>query len=127
MTQNAVLSLGDMVQKLAELVWQFDCEVREGELKILTSQNVPSPGAKRRQHGWEPVGQVWIDKSREGEAKIWEVYDSAPDYLKPLKGRPFPSKPVLLNAIRRASFQHNAKELLKGYLSAEIKQLEDDG
>lgn len=124
MTKKAVLSLVDMVQDLTALVWRFDCKVTEGRLQI-TSQNFPYPGTHRRQHGWEDIGEV--RQSGNSPAEIVNLANNAPVYLKPLEGESFPSKPVLLNAVRRESFRHKAKELLKDYLSAEIKQLEDDG
>ena len=124
MTQKAVLSLGNVIQDLAEIVWQFDCKEAGGELQI-TSETSPYPGTNRRQHGWKAVGEV--RQSGNSPVEIVDVYDNAPPYLEPLKNESFPSKPLLLNAVRRASFQHRAKELFVAYLSAEIKQLADDG
>ena len=108
-----------IVQELTELIWEFDCKEAEGKLKII-NQPTPYLGRIRRDGAWKTVGKIGYP------AKIVEVYDNAP-YLKSLENESFPSKPVLLNAVRRESFRHRAKEWFVAYLSAEIKQLTDEG
>lgn len=124
MTKKAVPSLGDVIQDLTALVWQFDCREANGRL-LITNETHPYPGDTRRQHGWKKVGKV--RQYGNSPATIVEVYDNAPVYLNPLKNKSFPSKPVLLNAVRCESFRHRAKELFVAYLSAEIKKLTDEG
>ena len=119
----------DIIQELSEHVGRFDCkaEPKRGKkiLQINSRLGNKPLGDFRRQDGWEEAGE--IRQYGKSEATIVNVAPSAPDYLKPLEGESYKSVPVLLNAIRREAFRHEAKEVFRNYLSAAIKQLEDDG
>ena len=120
----------DIIQALSEHVERFDCKVerdkRQGKILQINSRLGNKPlGNFRRQDGWEKVGD--IRQFEKGSATLENVAPSAPPYIKPLEGKPYKSAPVLLNAIRREAFRHEAKKVFRNYLSADIKQLEDDG
>ena len=120
----------DIIQDLSEHVGRFDCkdgyDKRRRKILQINSQLGNKPlGDFRRQDGWEKVGD--IRQFEKGPAMLENIAPSAPSYIKPLEGETYKSVPVLLNAIRREAFRHEAKKVFRNYLSAEIKQLEDDG
>ena len=118
----------DIIQDLSEHVGRFDCKegYKRGKkiLQINSRLGNKPLGDFRRQDGWEKVGD--IRQFEKGPATLENVVHSAPPYIKSLEGKPYKSVPVLLNAIRREAFRHEAKEVFRNYLSAEIKKLEDD-
>ena len=56
----------------------------------------------------EKVGD--IRQFEKGPATLMNVVPGAPLYIKPLEGKTYKSVPVLLNAIRREAFRHEAKK-----------------
>ena len=119
----------DIIQDLSEHVERFDCKVankRRGKILQINRQLGNKPlGEFRRQDGWEEVGD--IRQFEKGPATLVNVVPGASPYIKPLEGKTYKSVPVLLNAIRCEAFRHEAKKVFRNYLSADIKQLEDDG
>lgn len=118
-----------IIQDLSEHVERFDCkrEYKRGKgiLQINRRLGNRPLGEFRRQDGWEDVGEIrQYDK---GPATLVNVTPGAPNYIKSLEEKQYKSVPVLLNAIRREAFRHEARKVFRKYLSAEIKQLEDDG
>ncbi len=120
-----------IIQDLSEQVRRFDCKRKYKRGKTILQiyrllDNSPSgSGNFRRQWGWEDVGE--IRQYYKGPATIVNVTPSAPNYIKSLEGDPHKNFPVLQNEIRCKAFRHEAKKVFRNYLSAGIKQLEDDG
>ena len=119
----------DIVQDLSEYVERFDCKkLYKGRRTILQIyrllDNRPSGGDFRRQWGWEVVGE--IRQAGKGPATIVNVTPDAPPYIKSLEDDTQDNFPILQNKIRCKAFQHEAKKVFRNYLSAKIKQLEED-
>ena len=118
-----------IIQDLSEHIKRFDCEKRQkrgkGILRIYHQLGKEPSGKFRRQYGWETVGEIRQDGRN--PATLVNVTPGAPNYIQSLEGKIRKNMPVFLNEIRCEAFRHEAKEVFRNYLSAEIKQLEDDG
>ena len=113
-----------ILQDLSEHVERVDYRVERGVLMRYhrTPTRVRNPNGTR-------VGAVSV--WGKGLPVAIKLDSGAPSYLKLLENKEFKSVPLLEAAVRREVFRHEARKVfrkyLSEYLSAEIKQLEDDG
>ena len=117
----------DIIQDLSEFLKVFDSrksyKTRRTELKIYRPLFGNTSGGFRRQWGWELVGE--IRQAGKGPATIVNVFPDAPNYIKSLEGKTCKNFLVLQNEIRCEAFRHEAKEVFRKYLSAEMEQLKE--
>ena len=109
-----------IIQALSEHIERVDYREERGELRRYRLDR-----ARVRSENGTPVGDVSV-WGKGTPVKI-KLNPYAPCYLKPLEDEEFKSVPLLVGAVRREAFRHEAKKVFRNYLLADMKQLEDDG